>query len=189
MGLRESVAGFSLPGSCNCGRKSGPVRIDRIIKRSSHDVRRAGRNLQMLSIRPAHAGDVSALNTLIHELAEFERLPVAVTEADLLRDGFGGAPRFRVLDGRMGRTSLRAMRFSLTTIRPSRVAPGSFWKTFTFASDFAGRELERRCWRGWRRSPARKIALACAGRCSTGILPRSSSIESLGANFWMSGKL
>ena len=33
----------------------------------------------MLSIRPAHAGDVPTLNILIHELAEFERLPVAVT--------------------------------------------------------------------------------------------------------------
>ena len=31
--------------------------------------------LPMLSIRPAHAGDVPVLNTLIHELADFERLP------------------------------------------------------------------------------------------------------------------
>ncbi len=58
----------------------------------------------MLSIRPALAGDVPALNLLIRELAEFERLPVAVTEADLLRDGFGESPRFRALvaewDGR-----------------------------------------------------------------------------------------
>ena len=34
---------------------------------------------------------------LIHEFAEFEHLPVAVTEADLLRDGFGEQPKFRVL--------------------------------------------------------------------------------------------
>jgi len=40
----------------------------------------------MLSIRPALAGDVPTLNTLIHELAAFERLPAAVTEAGLLRD-------------------------------------------------------------------------------------------------------
>jgi GNAT superfamily N-acetyltransferase len=51
----------------------------------------------MLSIRPAHAGDVPMLNTFIHEFAEFERLPVAATEAGLLRDGFGGSPKFRVL--------------------------------------------------------------------------------------------
>jgi GNAT superfamily N-acetyltransferase len=37
------------------------------------------------------------LNTLIHEFAEFEHLPVTVTEAGLLRDGFCERPRFRVL--------------------------------------------------------------------------------------------
>lgn len=51
----------------------------------------------MLLIRPAHAGDVPLLNTMIHEFAEFEHLPVTVTEANLLRDGFGEQPRFRVL--------------------------------------------------------------------------------------------
>ena len=51
----------------------------------------------MLSIRPAHAGDVSALNALIRELAEFEHLPVSVTDAALMRDGFGERPRFRAL--------------------------------------------------------------------------------------------
>ena len=58
----------------------------------------------MVSIRPAIAGDVPLLVTLIHEFAAFERLPVTVTEASLLRDGFGERPRFRVLmaewDGR-----------------------------------------------------------------------------------------
>jgi GNAT superfamily N-acetyltransferase len=51
----------------------------------------------MLSIRPANTGDVPLLNTFIHEFAEFEHLPVTVTEAGLLRDGFGERPRFRVL--------------------------------------------------------------------------------------------
>jgi GNAT superfamily N-acetyltransferase len=51
----------------------------------------------MLSIRPAQASDAATLQTMIHEFAAFERLPVRVTEADLLRDGFGEAPRFRVL--------------------------------------------------------------------------------------------
>ena len=51
----------------------------------------------MLSIRPANAGDVSTLCALIHELAEFERLPVAVTEAALSRDGFCESPKFRAL--------------------------------------------------------------------------------------------
>ncbi len=56
----------------------------------------------MLSIRPARASDVPTLNTLIHEFAEFERLPVAATEASLLRDGFGEAPKFRVLMAEWG---------------------------------------------------------------------------------------
>jgi GNAT superfamily N-acetyltransferase len=51
----------------------------------------------MLSIRPACAADVPTLNTLIHEFAEFERLPIAATEAGLLRDGFSESPKFRVL--------------------------------------------------------------------------------------------
>jgi GNAT superfamily N-acetyltransferase len=51
----------------------------------------------MLSIRPALATDVPILNILIHELAEFEHLPVVVTEADLLRDGFCEPPKFRAL--------------------------------------------------------------------------------------------
>lgn len=51
----------------------------------------------MISIRPANASDVPLLVTLIHEFAAFERLPVTVTEASLLRDGFGQRPRFRVL--------------------------------------------------------------------------------------------
>ena len=33
----------------------------------------------------------------IRELAAFERLPVSVTDASLLRDGFGERPKFRVL--------------------------------------------------------------------------------------------
>lgn len=51
----------------------------------------------MLSIRPADTGDVPVLKTLIHEFAEFERLPVTVSEASLLRDGFSQRPKFRVL--------------------------------------------------------------------------------------------
>jgi GNAT superfamily N-acetyltransferase len=51
----------------------------------------------MLSLRCARAGDISLLKTMIHEFAAFERLPVVVTEADLLRDGFGERPKFRAL--------------------------------------------------------------------------------------------
>lgn len=53
----------------------------------------------MLSLRPASRADVPLILSLIRELAAYEREPDAVTatEADLLRDGFGEAPRFHVL--------------------------------------------------------------------------------------------
>jgi GNAT superfamily N-acetyltransferase len=53
----------------------------------------------MLSIRPATAQDAGLLNTLIHELADFEKLlhETSVTEEDLLRDAFGPHPKFRAV--------------------------------------------------------------------------------------------
>ena len=53
----------------------------------------------MLTIRPATPADVPRILTFIHGLAAYEREPEAVhaTEADLLRDGFGPAPRFHCL--------------------------------------------------------------------------------------------
>ncbi len=53
----------------------------------------------MLEIRPATPADVPTILGFIRELAAYEREPdaVAATEADLLRDGFGEAPYFRVL--------------------------------------------------------------------------------------------
>lgn len=53
----------------------------------------------MLSIRSATVKDAGLLVTLIRELAEYERELelVVITEADLVRDGFGPAPKFRAL--------------------------------------------------------------------------------------------
>jgi GNAT superfamily N-acetyltransferase len=51
----------------------------------------------MLTVRPANPSDVSILNTLIHEMADYERLPAAITEQDLARDGFGQRPEFSAL--------------------------------------------------------------------------------------------
>jgi GNAT superfamily N-acetyltransferase len=53
----------------------------------------------MLSIRPATVNDAPLLRALICELAEYERErdQVEITEADLVRDGFGAQPKFRAL--------------------------------------------------------------------------------------------
>ena len=53
--------------------------------------------ISMLSIRPANLNDVSELKALIHEMGEYERMPVVVTKESLARDGFGPRPEFRVL--------------------------------------------------------------------------------------------
>ena len=52
----------------------------------------------MLSIRRAERRDVPVILALIRALAEYEKAPgeVTATEADLVRDGFSGTPRFFV---------------------------------------------------------------------------------------------
>jgi GNAT superfamily N-acetyltransferase len=51
----------------------------------------------MLKLRPAVSEDVPVILQMIRELAEYERLTAAmmVTAEDLLRDGWGSAPKFR----------------------------------------------------------------------------------------------
>ena len=53
----------------------------------------------MLSIRPATVHDAALLKTMVHELADFEKLSheVSITEQDVLRDGFGQNPKFRAV--------------------------------------------------------------------------------------------
>jgi GNAT superfamily N-acetyltransferase len=53
----------------------------------------------MILIRAATVNDVGLIITMIRELAEYERdlETVAITEADLVRDGFGANPKFRAL--------------------------------------------------------------------------------------------
>jgi GNAT superfamily N-acetyltransferase len=53
----------------------------------------------MLSIRPATIEDAPVLTVLIRELADYDRLSneTSVIEDDILRDGFGAAPKFRAV--------------------------------------------------------------------------------------------
>jgi GNAT superfamily N-acetyltransferase len=53
----------------------------------------------MLSIRPATRNDAPLVTTLIHELAEYDRLAheAIATEEDITRDGFGPTPKFRAV--------------------------------------------------------------------------------------------
>lgn len=51
----------------------------------------------MLNLRQANLNDVPLLHSLIQEMADYERLPLLITEETLARDGFGSQPRFRAL--------------------------------------------------------------------------------------------
>ena len=61
-----------------------------------------------VAVRPARPEDAATIVALVRELAVFEREPlssVKLSEADILRDGFGATPRFELLvaslDGRV----------------------------------------------------------------------------------------
>ena len=53
----------------------------------------------MLTIRPATLDDAHLLTTMIHEMADYDRLSheASVIEDDIVRDGFGASPKFRVV--------------------------------------------------------------------------------------------
>jgi GNAT superfamily N-acetyltransferase len=56
-------------------------------------------NASMLKIRPATETDVELILQFIRDLAEYEREPQSAiaTREDIIRDGFRGTPKFRVL--------------------------------------------------------------------------------------------
>ena len=94
----------------------------------------------MLSIRPANAGDVSTLNALIRELAEFERLPVSVTDAALLRDGFGERAKFRALIAEWdGQVAGYAFFFDYYSTFEGR--PGIFLEDIYVREPFRGKKI------------------------------------------------
>ncbi len=61
-----------------------------------------------LTIRPAVPKDATTILRLIRDLASFETLldQVRVTEADILRDGFGANPRFECLLAELDRAAV-----------------------------------------------------------------------------------
>lgn len=66
-------------------------------------------------VRSATPADAAVIVQLIHELAAYEKEPassVKITEADVLRDGFGERPRFEaLLAGKDGRADGLALYF------------------------------------------------------------------------------
>jgi len=94
----------------------------------------------MLTIRPANTTDVPLLNTLIHEFAQFEHLPVTVTEANLLRDGFSKHPRFRVLMAEWdGEPAGYAFFFDYYSTFEGR--PGLFLEDIYVREQYRGKEI------------------------------------------------
>lgn len=96
----------------------------------------------MLTIRAATAADVSLILAFIRELAEYEREPNAVmaTEADLLRDGFGPRPEFRVVIAEWeGRPAGFALFFHVYSTWQGR--PGIYLEDLFVRPEFRGKGI------------------------------------------------
>ena len=129
----------------------------------------------MLSIRPATVNDVTLLKTLICELAEYEREPdaVVITEADLLRDGFGPQPKFRALIAEWnGQPAGYAFFFGFYSTWEGR--PG-LSRIFLCGRSFVEEGLARACWLPSLAVPGRKTVTESVGKFWTGINRPSSS--------------
>jgi GNAT superfamily N-acetyltransferase len=96
----------------------------------------------MLSIRAATIDDVALLKNLICELAEYERErdQVVITEADLVRDGFGPEPKFRALIAEWeGQPEGYALFFGLYSSWEGR--PGLFLEDLFVRQEFRGKGI------------------------------------------------
>ena len=73
--------------------------LNRIQARRQKSVQNEALKIQarMLTIRPANLRDVPILRSLIQEMADYEKLPLLMSEQSLANDGFGSQPRFRAL--------------------------------------------------------------------------------------------
>jgi len=96
----------------------------------------------MLSIRAATVNDVALLKALIFELAEYEqeRDQVMITEADLVRDGFGPQPKFRALIAEWdGQAAGYALFFGIYSTWEGR--PGLFLEDLFVRQTFRGKGI------------------------------------------------
>ena len=96
----------------------------------------------MLSIRAATVNDVALLKDFIYELAEYEREQdqVVITEADLVRDGFGPQPKFRALIAEWdGRATGYALFFGFYSTWEGR--PGLFLEDLFVRQAFRGKGI------------------------------------------------
>ena len=96
----------------------------------------------MLWIRPATVKDAPLLRALICELAEYERErdQVEITEADLLRDGFGPLPKFRALIAEWnGQPAGYSLFFGFYSTRVGR--PGLFLEDLFVRQEFRGKGI------------------------------------------------
>ena len=95
-----------------------------------------------ISVRAAVPGDLPLILQLIRELAEYERELelVTISEADLLRDGFGAHPKFRALIAEWDDQSAGyALFFGFYSTWEGR--PGLFLEDLFVRSRFRGRGI------------------------------------------------
>jgi GNAT superfamily N-acetyltransferase len=96
----------------------------------------------MLSIRAATVNDVALLKDFIYELAKYEREQdqVVITEADLVRDGFGRQPKFRALLSEWdGQPAGYALFFGFYSTWEGR--PGVFLEDLFVRQEFRGKGI------------------------------------------------
>jgi len=118
----------------------------------------------VLSIRPATAEDAGLLATMIRELADFEREldSVSITEADLVRDGFGADPKFRAV---IAEWDWEAAGYAFFFhFYSTWQGPQLFLEDFLSALNSAIKGLEKPCSGMSRTSRKTRTAVPCVGR-------------------------
>jgi GNAT superfamily N-acetyltransferase len=155
--------------------------------------------MSIIHIRAATPEDVGTLLAFVRALAAFEQMPDAVgaSEADLLRDGFGPAPRFEarlaLLDGKPCGFSVFFTNYSTWEGRPGLFLEDIFVEDWArghgvgrrLVADLAAIALAR----GYRRldlsvldwNPARAFYERLGIRHKEGWLPSRASVAALAA--------